>query len=383
MWWEVVDIPIKSIMSSRGRGDDTDPDFAFETENKKKFVYRADVQKRYLQRKKQKKTEVEGSLAEVQELVVAKNAENKALVDSLTGLQLLCTYSSEIAALLSSHTFHAAGQTLPAADVLQTADKWFELFFNGKVDVPDGLLLQYVQFPQDVLVKKEEDFIFKLQEQLREWEVNYSSRGKLETSLAAALDIRRRGVVAMSRVNPDAHLKLLDRLQPPPGSPEGDHAHSMLMKLVLTLQLAPEQIEEIEISRKQYLHDVSTIQVDMAEAQRQLVCSNGSSSSSTSTSTVTAVGGSSNSTAPVVGDSTSVERSVPTSMVSTAVNTLATAQSASILAQLPYRMGHAYAKLAVSVLKPMTAVQNARLTLGCLPYLPDQLCEVLSQGKKN
>ena len=68
-------------------------------------------------------------------------------------------------------------------------------------------------------------------------------------------------------------------------------------------------------------------------------------------------------------------------MSTRAQGALACKESAVIIRKVPYKLVHAYAKLANAVLTPLSTVQNAKLILECRPYLPDhvQLCSIVSE----
>jgi hypothetical protein len=64
---------------------------------------------------------------------------------------------------------------------------------------------------------------------------------------------------------------------------------------------------------------------------------------------------------------------LPGQMGTRAQTSISTSESASVLKQMPYRMVQLYMQLTAAVLEPLSAVQHAKLLLGCRPALPDYL----------
>jgi hypothetical protein len=76
----------------------------------------------------------------------------------------------------------------------------------------------------------------------------------------------------------------------------------------------------------------------------------------------------------------------PGLMSTRAQTSIRTSEKASILKEMPHRVVRLYTELAAAVLEPLSAVQNAKLLLGCRPALPDYLvlCDlVLENAKEN
>jgi hypothetical protein len=162
-------------------------------------------------------------------------------------------------------------------------------------------------------------------------------------------------------LNPEAHLQLLNqKVQPLPGTSSGDAAKKLLVSVMQDLQLKPEHKSAMINALRDYREGVACLRAEMAMAQLSLCVGPG------------AIGPFPD---PVAG-------TMPGQMASRAEASLSTSERASILKQMPYRMVHLYMQMAAAVLEPLSAVQHAKLILGCRPFLPDylQMSDIVSSG---
>ena len=194
-----------------------------------------------------------------------------------------------------------------------------------------------------------------------QWKVCYSTRDKIEHRLSQALQTRIRVALLLPVLKPETHLQLLNpKVQPLPGTSSGDEAKKLLISTMEGLELGLEHKAAMKNALRDYREGVACLRAEMAMAQLALCVGPG------------AVGPFPD---PIAG-------TLPGTMASRMQTSLFTTESASILKQMPYRMVHLYMQLAAAVLEPLSAVQNAKLILGCRPYLPDylQLCEIISSS---
>lgn len=164
-------------------------------------------------------------------------------------------------------------------------------------------------------------------------------------------------------LNPEAHLHFLsDKVQPVPGTASGDAAKELLLSVMEGLQLESKHKTVMINALKEYKGGVACLRAEMAMAQVALCFNPG------------ALG-------PFFDPAKSI---VPEQIASRAQRSISTSESAAILKQMPYRMVHQYVELTEAVIEALSAVQYAKLLLGCRPHLPDyiQLVELISSSGK-
>lgn len=365
-------------MSGAGAEEDSFPELGSEVEDddrelsgnsgsKKKYVYRRDVQRRYRERLKQKRQVTEVGLEQTQRNIALVTSSNVSLREIHNALKLLdddgCRLLSILSAAQAQQVLGGPNSRLASEDPFDTADYFFQVAFSGNTtDFDDMLMKKYTSFPLHILRKKEQDFLDRLQGLMSDWAVCLSGRDRLEKSMASALLYRRRVAVFLSLYAPESHIALIKNVQPPPGNGIGDVAYQLLVSVVDGLDLSPEQINDINMALVEYRQAVSCVRTEMALAQLALCMTPGA-------------------VPPVEHELMGPSGGVPGVMCTRAQGFLASKESAVILRRVPYKLVHAYARLANAVLTPLSTVQNAKLILECKPYLPDhvQLCEIVNE----
>lgn len=365
-------------MSEAGGADDSfreegsqleeeDRELSGNSGSKKKYVYRRDVQRRYRERLKQKRQVTEVGLERTRRSIALVTSSNRSLREIQNALELLnddgCRLLSILSVAQAQQVVSAAN--MPPPDPFDAADYFIQLAFSGETTTFDEMLMKkYTSFPLSILQRKEQDFMNRLQGLMNEWTVCLSSRDRLEKCMASALMYRRRAAVFLSMYAPESHIALMKNIQPARGNDNGigDAAYQLLVSVVDGLDLSPKQVSEIERARREYQQAVACVRTEMALAQLALCMTPGA-------------------TPPAEHELRAPSGGVPGVMSTRAQGLLACRESAVILDRVPYKLVHAYARLANAVLTPLSTVQNAKLILECRPYLPDhvQLCEIVCE----
>jgi hypothetical protein len=347
--------------------EDDDPDFEEQRTSKKKYTYRKEVQRSYRQRVKSKKADIEAAVEGTAKELEALAASNRYLQDNQQALELLNIEGAHLSNSLrnmqaKSDLAKQLGKA-PATDPDQIANNLLESAFSESNEYEDEQIQYYMTLPAPILIKTEALFIQRLDSLMGEWNVCLSSREKIELRLAKALGIRIRVALLFPLLNPEAHLQLLEhKVQPQPGTSSGEAAREMLSSVLEDLQLEPEQKAAMINALRDYREGVACLRAEMAMAQLKLCVGPGA-----------------------MGPFPDPEKGTMPGLMSTRAETsISTSESASILGQMPYRMVRLYTELAAAVLEPLSAVQNAKLLLGCRPALPDYLvlCDLVSQSGK-
>jgi hypothetical protein len=190
--WEVnPDGLFDSPELSAGLSEDTAPQFEDQPNNKKKYVYRKEVQKSYRQRVKSKHADIEAAVAASSQELHGLVSSNRYLNDNKQGLELLNIEGVHLYNALRNMAAKSVlakqpGRDFSAADPDKIAHHLLDLVFSdGKFE--DEQLKYYITLPSPVLIKTEADFIKRLDLLMGEWNVCLSSREKIERRLSKAL----------------------------------------------------------------------------------------------------------------------------------------------------------------------------------------------------